>query len=257
MIDINYKKKCYPVPAEWDELSERQLILVVKVLFSKMEITKAKCQLLGILLGQKAWLAIPVEEKAQLLYLTEFIIEKNTLTKNLLPDYKKYYGPEDDLDNLKGKEFLFTELYYNEHIASGSIADLNKLVAVLYRPAKNNYDRHKDPDGDIREAFNSNLTEHYASKVAKWPLAVRQAILTWYTGCREAFPPRYPYVFSGSEGGDDSRYGLWSVLRDVAVKGTFGNFDATEEQYLPNIFMELNEMMREQEEVRKQMKSPS
>jgi len=181
---------------------------------------------------------------------TEFLFEGNTLTKNLLPFYRGYAGPADDLQNLKMLEFCHTEFFHSRYEKDGNIDDLNALVAALYRPKKSrwSYSYTKNPDGDFRVPFNPNTIAYYQKRLAKWPTHVKLAIFRFYQGARASIITRNPRVFDNG-GGEESLYGLWSVMRAVAKSGHLGDLDKVTDQYVDTVLMELNETVAEAERI--------
>lgn len=256
MIEMFYKYRKTSIPEEWNELTFSQLKKIVRVLLKPQEEMEGKLLLLKSLAKMSWWkfLRFPQDGFLKVLFASDFVLKSNGLTKQLLPKYKQFYGPGSGLDNLKIKEFVFTELYYSEYTHEKSKEALDKLIAVLYRPAKKGYDKIKNADGDIREAFNDNLTPHYTKKIQHWPEDVKQAILLWYSGCREALVRQYDNVFQGGDG-EESKYGLWSLMRSVAKNGVFGDFDRVQEQYVSSILMDLDETVSEAKRIEEQTKA--
>lgn len=244
-------KKYYTVPTCWNELSKKQLIKVMQVLYGGATMIAAQIMLLKILTGI-SWYRMQLisashfEEK---LYLTDFLLEHNTLTQNLIPKYKGFFGPSSEFANVQVCEFIFAEQYYRHYRDSErddpkSISHLNMLIATLYRPVKKNYNVHINPDGDVREIYNDNLTGLYAAKIGRWPAAIKMAILQWFEGCLIGLERDFRPVFQGS-GDAVSKYGLWSVMRSVAEKGVHGNISQVEKMYVRVFMMELVEIKAE------------
>lgn len=254
MITIELNKKSYSIPEKWDELTEKQLLQVMDILFIPGEVEGRPeyvlLKLIQALTGASArvFSSWDVTEIEEYFYLTTFLLKPDIqFTKNILPAYKlshtNFYGPADFLDNLRMKEFTLTEDLYVRWYDSEKkdIESLNELIAILYRPAPSKYDFEKNPNGDFREAFNQNTSSFYArSYVSDWPVNVKLAIATWYGGCRTRIVANNPDVFEGGEG-DPARYGLVSVMLSVAETHVFGDFENVEEQYVNLIMMQLNE----------------
>jgi hypothetical protein len=254
MKKILLNKRFYSVAESWNELTEKQLLQVMRILFLppvKGEL-KAEEKLLRLTqtiigLSNYRFFQCNVEELEEFFYLTSFLFAKDLVfTKNILPLYKyshtAFYGPADHLDNLRMKEFTLTEDLYMRWYDSEQrdTQALNELVAILYRPAPAHYDFVRNPNGDCRERFNQNVSSFYASNyINLWPPEVKIAIAYWYNGCRIEMVNRNPEVFSGS--GDPALYGLVSVMLNVAESKVFGDFDKVEEQYVNLVMMQLNE----------------
>lgn len=292
IIEINGRH--YNIPEKWNELSTKQLLQVMKLFYcSSYSIERAKLKLLKILSGMSwwhffrapmvacekqffpilqpkgsitTWLYLNRMECTGLeeyLYLTDFLIEKKDITKQLLPEYKSFYGPSDECNNLRGIEFAHTEHFYMSWAAqledpqsdsSNTQKLLDNLVAVLYRPRKKNYDITINKEGDARIAFNDKLCEWFATTVIYgWPLHVKMAIASFYGACREKWVSDNQDLFGGT--GEAAKYGLLSVMRDVAKSGVHGDFKQVEQLHVFMIMMELNEQVHEQKNAEKTNKS--
>lgn len=248
-IELNYK--WYNIPTGFNELTGMQLVRVLQVCNANHTLLVAQVQLFRILTGIR-WLKLYWWGPAEIddkLYLVNWVFEENTLTKNLLPVYKCCYGPADNFSNLQVCEFIFTEQYYQQFKEEGAVQHLNMLIAILYRPAKKRYNMARNEEGDVREPYNDNLTPLFARKVARWPMAIKQAILFWYEGCRTSLVNNNPDVFGGA-GGEAAKYGLWSVMRGVAEKAIHGNINQVEKLYVNVFMMELNELVSEADRIK-------
>ena len=243
VIEIN--KKLYTFPTAWNELSQKQLLEVMECLFLRQYTGEQGClKLLKILAGLSWWeffRAKPTQME-EYFYLTKFILEERTeLTKQLLPVWDDLHGPCDGLDNIIMQEFYFADTYFMQWSENKEdIKSLNKLVACLYRPGKENYDHEKDPDGDKREAFNVNLCNWRADNIInKWPIKVKLAIAWWYDACRWQIVENNDEVFGGS--GDPSKYGMVSMMMSVAEDGVLGDFHEVEKEYVSIVLIKINE----------------
>lgn len=265
MKTILLNKRYYKVPASWNEMNQKQLLQAMDILFVKGY--KAEQMLLRLVqcitgLSDYRFFKCDIEEVEEFFYLGTFMLNPDiAFTKNILSEYKfshtMFYGPADRLDNLKMKEFTLTEDLYIRWFDSEKkdIEALNEMVAILYRPAPAKYNFKVDPNGDCREPFNQNTSAYYArTYVRDWPLRVKLAIATWYNGCRINIVQNNPEVFNGSEE-DSSRYGLVSVMLNVAETNVFGDFAKVEDQYVGLVMMQLNETVDKAKRLEKSVKS--
>ena len=180
----------------------------------------------------------------------KLVFEKEASGQQLLPVYKKYYGPAADFDNLRMKEFHFSENYYGELTTDADNDEaLNNLVAVLYRPAKKKYDTVKNVDGDIRIHFNHNETAYHAKQIARWPEAVKQAIFLWYHTCRMELIDNNKTAFSVPDDGYTSEFdtGIYGMMRMLAGD-KLGSITAVEEMYVHTAILEVG-LLKEQEKI--------
>lgn len=282
---IFHKGKFYQTAGTWNELTGKQLVQVMGVLCGNDSLPTGRLKLLRILLQWSWWKLVLTCGMHRLLRLdkinltrvparfgrwldnteriataaedyTAFLFEANKLTKQLLPNVGGWYGPDSSLGNMKMAEFCFCENYFIAWRDTKNPAHLNRLVAILYRPGKKKYDKHRNELGDIRIDFNPNSIEQRIKKVDKWPLNLRLAICNFYEGCREEKMATNPRVFDeASPDAGESLYGLWSVMRSVAKAGHFGDFDKVQEQYVDTILMELNEAIVEAEKMEAEMEA--
>jgi len=259
IIEIN--KRLYTVPTCWNELTRRQLLDVMKIIYSPLLFTieAAYLKLLKTITGM-GWyhfFSAPITELEEYLYLVDFLFKENELVKQVIPVYKNMYGPADDFNNLIMAEFIFTEDIYLKFCDSKKedINLLDQLVAILYRPTKKAYDHKLNKDGDPRMPFNENICIYNAKKcVRRWPANVKHAILHWYQGCQQKLINEIKEFSTGDEG-DPAKYGLLSVMRSIAEKGIHGDFEKVEKMYVRMWVMELSEMSEETKRIKASIKS--
>jgi hypothetical protein len=273
MVHIFHKGKFYKCPENWNELTQKQLVKIMPVLASHEDSQKARILLFKILTGWGWWKIVTIcgfhrmkyiDKVAQRRFIpaafgryidnterlsmavdttTEFLLASNTLTIQLIPNYKGFYGPSSSLANLKMGEFCFTEFYFTEWKQSGNISNLNNLIATLYRPGIKTANK-----ADSRVAFDPANTPLFAKKIDAWPIAVKLAIEAFYDGARDAKIEANKHVFDYDTGEEStSLHGLWSVMRSVAKAGHFGKFDDVANEYVDTILMELAESIAEYE----------
>lgn len=254
MKTVEINKRLYLVPETWNELTGKQLIRVMEILYSDQQADMALLQLLRIVTGM-SWFRFfmcPIDQKAEFLDLAYFLVNESNLTKNVLSNFDNLYGPDDDFNNITGEEFVFSEDAYFKSFTPGAENEprvinedgLNKLVAVLFRQKKKGYDLALNTDGDPRQPFNQNICEYNAKNlICKWPKAVKLAVFTWYEACRKQMIDSNPDIFRG--GGEAAKYGLISVMRVIAEGGIHGTFEQVQKMYVKMWMVELNEKYEE------------
>ena len=280
MNSVFIKGKWRDVPSEWNDLTGKQLCEALNVLTGPYLEEVKRIRLLKIVLGWSWWrlaatlgmlrfwdipavtsslgklsmFASAIDRTERLAYaseeLTKFFFDGNTITKNLLPKYKGFYGPADNLANLKAAEFVFAENYFLAWKDSGNTAMLNKLIAVLWRPGKKTPQRKMQ--GDYRDPFNQVACDENAKLVDKWPMEIKAAMAVIYDGMRRQKIADNEIVFSGNGGGDPLVHGLWSVMRSVSKAGHLGDLNQVFDQYIDTILMELTEAIIEGEKMEEQ-----
>jgi hypothetical protein len=263
---IELNKSFLDIPEHWNELTQKQLLQVMEILYLRNY--KAEQMLLQLVktmarLKNYQFFRCRPEDLEEYFYLLHFLLKPDfEFTCNHLPVYPftdargqryTFYGPEDELGNLRMKEFTFTEDFYMQWFDSEKkdTEALDNLISILYRPGKKNYDIIINPEGDPREAFNLNICLHQAKRYIRfWPMSVKLAIATWYDGCRRFIVDGNPDVFSGGSG-EPARYGLVSIMLNVAEGGVFGDFDKVEDQYVNLVMMQLNEVVDQGKRLKK------
>lgn len=267
MIYLHFNSRSYELPSNWNELSARQLRLVLPLLFGADGVSmRHRIAIFKILSGWSylkifsvtrsfPWQKTSLSADERLLNLyeaietgTSFLLEDISLTRNLLPTYEGFQGPADELSNVVAAEFCFSEIAFLQWKQNRNVSYLNSLVAILYRPGKSSKDRVKDDNGDLRYPFYPHLTVKYERIVRKWPYCVKLMIAMYYEGCRRKKIEENENLFSGSD--SESLYGLWSVLREIARSGHFGDFDKVQNQFIDTIFMELQEVQAEHDRLK-------
>jgi len=241
------------VPTHWNELTPQQLVQVVPVLFSSQAPVAACTQLLRRLLAvpRKLWQGLTNFQIADHLRLVRWLTEPSQLTRQLLPRLGPWYarlaGPGDWLAGVQVWEFANAEAALSKWVASQAEADLNRLVAVLYRPRRAFYWLHRlSPafNGDVRQLFNEKTVGARALRVARLPLVQRQAVLLYYLGCRASLENAYPHLFDGDEAnGKDAN--PWLTLIGRLPNDKFGDVAQIGQRPLHTVLLFTNQFIRD------------
>ncbi|OLY92290.1 hypothetical protein SAMN05444008_11556 [Cnuella takakiae] len=259
MIILRYGRKGrLLMPDNFEELTPKQAIALAPLMFEGGDEEKCKALAVKILagLGLISFKLLPAEVLTKALPYTDWLFEHKPFTCQWIPEYRGYHGPAADFENLRMKEFHFSELHYRVLVSDGpDDSAINNLVAALYRPAKKGYDRRRNPDGDIRVPFNHNEMDYHAAIVAKWPESVKQAIFLWYDGCRTTLIDNNPKVFkepvvNGFESQFDT--GLYGMMRSLAGE-RLGPVDRIECMEIKQAMLELGLIKEEEEYYESQM----
>lgn len=258
MLPIIHDNGTLLLPENATELSGEQLIKIAGVLHGSHTNLDASLRVLWALsnMGWWQWFRLPAEVKLKCMPYVQWVFEEWYVTKQLIPVYKKYYGPSEGLCNLTLSEFYFTEKAYSNIVENKNDAEaLNELVAILYRPAKPNYDIAKNLDGDCRIAFNNNATDFYKKQISQWATDVKQAILLFYDGCRKKIADENPEIFSGTSSSDNESDGdMFGILRGLASDGKYGDFEKVEKLPLYTALYEMNFLIAENKRLETQLK---
>lgn len=271
MTPVQIYNRRYSFPENWNELNAKQLLAISPILLKEELDYKDRLELFRICIRMsrtrflqyafapkwvhpKLWW-----KKAEVLlffdrqlHWIEFLTNTNDLTKQLIPQIsygwtrKKLYGPSGNFVNLKMDEFCFSEHHYLQFRKTKNKEDLLKLVASLYRPGKENYDRNLNKDGDIRISFNEHTIDHFAKKIRNTSERKLVAILNWYEGCRFEMIKTFDKVFSGKESSVES-FGLFSLITNVAEDGVMGDFEKINKSYVQVVLLRLTELINKAE----------
>lgn len=264
MIEFIYtgrlKNRSFTIPESYNELSGKQLIALAKVFQGSMSVPVAELEALRILLklSRIRFYFISIEAIESMLEHIQWIFEKNTLTKQLIPCYRhkypwnaKFYGPSSDWDNLTMAEWSACEVYYEWMINNHHPRAMDFLIAVLYRVPKKKYNIKLDPEGDIRVEYNHHETDYWSQIIAKWPSTVKMSIITWYDGCREAMVNNYDVFESGTSEQDKKSPGMFELIRGLC--GTrYGGFEKVEKMNVHKALREMELLKEEAEKIKNQ-----
>lgn len=257
MLAFRYTGKEYLLPEKWAECTGTQLIGIAGVIAARLPQTTALLEILRLLLGKGrvSFALVPDDLKERLLPHLEWVHKSNTLMEQLLPEIRGRYGPKSGLVNMRMAEFHACEMYYRMMLDNVPMTT-EKLIAVLYRKGRLFYNKKKNSLGDVRRPYNSNIIEHESTAIARWPAAVKQAVLLFYDGCRQHIISSHQDVFNG--GGDsieEQFQGMFLMMRGLAADGKYGDFDKVEDMYLYTALNEVSALLREQREAKSKMEA--
>jgi hypothetical protein len=197
------------IPGEWAELDSKSFAAIIQVLhFRKADKHTIAVTLLALLFGKGNFHILhhlndkrPEENFIyDLVPLTNFLLETQPPVKNFFPKLnirkKVCLAPDDNLGNLSFGEWCFAFQFYHYYSLTQDDQWLNKLIAVLYRPA----DPEQRPDsvnykGDCREAFNENLIDKRSLDVAHIQSKFKLAVLAWFSVAVQDLQQYRPHVF--------------------------------------------------------------
>lgn len=242
------------LPSNWSELTRRQLLRLVPLLFrpatSEVEVHVLLLhQLLN--LPYVLWRGLSNFQIADHLRLVRWLTAPSRLTKQLLPVlgpcWARLAGPGDSLGGVQVWEFANAETQLRKWVDTQGEDHLNRLVAVLYRPRRWFWWLRKlSPaySGDNRQAFNEKSVATRSQRVARLPLAQRQAVLLYYLGCRAALEQSYTHVFDGDEGNAKDP-NPWLTLIGRLPNDKFGRLDQIAQRPLHTVLHFTNQFIRD------------
>lgn len=301
-IEIPEKNITMNIPSEVEEMSPGQftafLDLVLQHTSGKITIDDFKIKLIIHLLGVRLGVRdrfLPEEERNEamaeiyrLSSLCESFFEdievegqktksfRLYFTRNFFPVILgRYHGPKDALQDVTFCEYRSAYSYYTSYGRSRDEHDLNRMIAVLYRPRKRFLwlrRRLASFDGQERIPFlsrsNPEMIEKRAAQIARLPMSVRYGIFLYFSGCSR-FLSTGPIMIDGREidlsiiydkasGESDSPdLGLVGVLYNLAESKVFGSIEQTDNQNIYDIMIRLYQVIRQSKETEAKFNSIS
>ena len=251
------KPQTIAYPSTWNEMNKKQLLFATQFLNSNLLISEFRVKAVQAFLGKKNELFKQyalikrAQDKAKgeravidfwqnkLTHLDEliyciseslsFIYKDASLTKQLLPRVLNLYGCADNMSDLSFIEFAKADIFFSSYRNTNDIQYIDKLVAVLYRPARLSwyFTRWFNYTAKKRVDFSDECLKRNLTRISKLPIEIKQAILFHFTSCRSAIVAKYPNVFTqGDSDGNTEGFGYAGLLTELA--GTkFGDQDKT------------------------------
>jgi hypothetical protein len=252
MHKIEFNGVIKEAPAKWEELTQEQLIIWMKICAKHIEPTQAlmfvsaafcglpKREYFRLNAAQQVWLA---NEFRYLLgnKLYVWIISKLNIGRVTV-----YQGPSDYLSTSTIDEFNAAESFYQMYRHDGNEQYLDQLIACLYRPVARFW--QKNNGKDARKIFSEVDVIRNARKMQKLDKHLRAAILFNYEGCRSLIMARYPTVFIPGDGNEPAKLSNLAPLIKTVAGGKFGIYKETEQT---NLYAFLDHLRDEIEESQK------
>lgn len=291
MHEVKINDTLVRIPSCWDELSRKQLELVVGLASHSFEKNQFKRCLLfyaaGIHVqeliyhnlhdrmdnlyqallpdGNTAQLSTAqIDEIASLFNFlfkidndNEFITVDSQLTVNLISHFKvsgtSFYGPADKLFNITLSEFIHAETNLTRYLKSKEIEYLDRLIAILWRPQKNPIRRISNHyNGDRRIPFNDHKFEKRAIRIHKLNHNTKMAILLFYQGCQAWYQKQFPHVFKPGKKANNN-LGFLNLV-DALTTGDITKTDDIRKSYLMDVMVHLERVAIEHEEFESKIK---
>lgn len=174
--------------------------------------------------------SITSEELHFFLKKTDFLFSTNDLTENKFPKikalWKKRYGPSAKCYNITLHEFVFASSFSFRYSKTKDPEMLNKLCAVLYRPAatrkqkRANQSENRKPFNDFDIAKQARFFRHVSP-------AVRTAIFIFFNGSVDAMMKKFTNLFSGSLSTSEPKNPVPGLIDSVKL---LAGFDPTKDE---------------------------
>lgn len=247
---ISGKRYDYTAPSNWNELTEKQLILWAAISIKHLSPSDALRLSMMVMydIPRQLFKQIPDSQLAQLAPTLRFLFEDNKLSKWVIKELKdqRLYGPTDRLESMTIGEFAKTELYYQVYVKKNNKAALDLLIAALYRP------KHTGQiDKDIREPLTEYGTRQRAEQMAKLPAKLRQAILLNYEGCRNQIRSKYLDKLPKSNAAKSDEIFDYNKTILTVAGGKFGTKSETEKAQLYDFLQHLIDTAEDVERIKK------
>ena len=182
--------------------------------------------------------------------------------KNMIPTIRTkeviLYGPSDALTDLSFIEFIDAHNLFIEYLGSQDEEILNKLVATLYRPEKENFEKEKqDPsfDGQRRIKYNPNSIEQWLPIVREKSLLVKYGIFLFFSGCEhflhEGQIPlgsetiNFKDLYNSNATVKSDGTGLFGLLYTIAESQVFGSVKDVADTNLYDIMLRMYQLVRQ------------
>lgn len=290
VIEIPQTDKRIEYPSEWEECSQAQLQYIFRealfLVAGKSAIKDFKVQMFYFLAGihrterhNRKDRLLTCEE--QLRKYSNICLAAETMNfmfseregqivfdfnciRNMFPvirsGRKKLYGPADALLNMTFGEYRVACEYFRAFAGEQEEKVLNRLCAVLYRPA-----RRGKIDDDIRVDFNPNNCIRQAKTFEKIPAEIKHIIFSWFAACDSYLKTgdlkiegrliSLRCLFKQEEQEKDGGLGLTGILMAVADTGTFGTMQEVDRTNLYTVMFRLYLWHQENEHLKKMYKN--
>lgn len=204
--------------------------------------------------------------------LNSFFTDKTlnlSFSRNLLPSLRvsffkrKLHGPLPYLTNCSFFEYIEAQRHFIAFSKTEDYAELDKLIACLYRPAKYFHFIRKylpNYDGDIRQKFNDNQVERRAKQIAKLPPEMRFGVYLFFKNCEENFQTgemeinqnviSFRELFKKSDETDKTlNLGWVGLLYSLAESCVFGNIKETANQNVYDVLLRVYQVIKDNEKI--------
>jgi hypothetical protein len=211
------------LPSSWNELTRKQLILVSSLFNKGVTQVEFRVRLLFKFLNIKTrlWKTIPADDMHGLGQSLNFLLEKVTLTKALIPTIRltrfpwvRYYGPMDGMETSTFGEFTKAQVRYEQYDRTHEPAILDELVAILFRRKKTLWciRRHFVETTDPRVRFMDRTLPIRAKKMARLPHEIKYAVYLFFSGVYGSLPERFPNVYRSKPSSSGDKNSGWATL---------------------------------------------
>jgi hypothetical protein len=257
MDTLTVEGKPHQVASSWEELTEKQLLELVPVVFCRAESHGSRLAALRLLIPSKAlskkqFKRLTTEQLYDLFRMVDWLWQSQPSGAQMREFSHRgvtYLLPEPNFSYVVGIEYAMADTYFNRFTRvkkAGSpggkdpdLKALNMLVATLCRPQAAGLNR-QDPEwnGDPREKYNAAIAETRAAAFRDLPLSIRVIALQCAIGGFRQLTKQYKAIFEKTEGEAGPPGGAASpasgsgnnyveMLFDLAESQVFGDWEKT------------------------------
>lgn len=195
-------------------------------------------------------LFIEKKEKNKIIKTIDLSFVDNKIPK-FTHNHKTYYGPDKALVNISFDEFLEAIKHFNKFSENNKVADLDKLVATLYREKKSDTKHNKltNYDGDIRQEFYSTNIDQRSKLISNIPMHVKIGVKLFFEACINYITTAKKVNVLGNEidlsilfqgkASKEKGIGMLNVLFTMAETHVFGNKKETGKERYWTILLKL------------------
>lgn len=226
----------FKIPESFDELSEKQFVKIVWLLFNYKTTKLIVKKVFKVLVNYKWWkfnkrinirYLLSDVPLSQLKQYFDFVFSKNDRTKfltevrpewSLLRPFKErpyFYPPMDRIINLTAAEFAAADDFHIKYRQTNDVVYLYYLAAVLYTPSKPGVDRPE---------FDKLKLKELMLPFKKVSLKKLLAIEVTYFGCKNNIVNRFKKAFPKHAKNPKKGYGFGKVILTM-TKGDLSKLD--------------------------------
>lgn len=184
--------------------------------------------------------------------------------ENQVPDLRiglsTWHSPEDGLLDLTFGEYRQVVDLMRSYRTGNADKDLDKIIAILYRPA--------GKDGQRRKAFDRHECESRASRASKISPEMRFYVVSWFSSCDNYLKTgdlmiegryynlsclftRQPDTEEDEDLVDhDGNLGLLGIQMAIAESGTFGDMESVDRANLYSVLLKLYQWKKENDKLK-------
>lgn len=261
MRDLEINDKLFLIPSKWQECTTEQVVeLLPLTLFGleglgiskKIAVQKRALKVLLPIDINGLFSKMNLVQARSVIGLTDWIFTEKIRHKpfNFFElEGVKYYLPEENYGNTTAIEVALTNIYlvqYTNQEAPRPEAIFD-ILGTICRPKRRDLEAFKksnDWTGDIREEYNSVLSEERAKKFTKLKFGYVLAIFQYFIWMNEMFLQGYKDVYEADQD-EQPLYkngeGILSCLFDVAKLNIFKGLDDVYKQNAHTVWMFLRD----------------